>query len=456
MAVFSRRSVLRGTLGLSLAKSSAAFAQSSAPALLGAAGKAFDTDVAIIGAGAAGLACARECQRLGRSFVLIEARNRIGGRVFTDYLHETPVDAGALYIHWSEKNPWAEIARSASTATVDSDSLPSGSRFFAADQAMEPPARRSAFAQFEGLLDTDKGVVPDVSLLERAGSDPDFLRSANAIGRMSVGDEPGRISALDYSRLWSGTDLIVPDGYGKLVASWGADLPVKLNTLLSRVDYRDSGVRLTTSGGTLSARTAVITVPVGVLQAERISFDPPLPRETLSGLEGLSMGALTKMALRFDGERFGIDLGTDLWDTLADGAILDFECWPFDRDVMMVYFGGDYARNLAKQGEVAAVAEMMRHLHRLIGQNPRPHLLEGKLYGWSEDSFAMGCYSHAKPGLASARAALARPIADKLFLAGEATGGETPQDAFGGAMTAGGAYLAGRSAARAAHALMGS
>lgn len=435
----TRRTLLLGGLGLA-----------ATPLISRAQSQSAEFDVAIVGAGAAGLACARECARLGASFAVLEARPRIGGRVFTDESLGAPLDTGAVYIHWAERNPWAGIAKERGVATVDSDSLPNHSRFFADDEPADRRRRRAGFASLDSLFDLEVGPVPDVSLLERVGENPDLRRGAHAIGRMAIGDEPERISALDYARLWSGTDLLVPTGYGKLVAAYGAELPVRLSTPVTRIDWRGGGVALDTPAGRLTARTVVVTAPVGVLAAERIAFDPPLPRETLAGLEGLAMGALTKIGLQFDGERFGIATGTDLWDQIGPRAGFDFECWPFDRNIVVVYFGGDHARTLCKLGEAAAVAEVVARFGRLVGADARAHLVKGKLYDWANEPFALGAYSHALPGHADARAALARPVADRLFFAGEAIGADSPADAFGGAMTAGGAFLSGRAAARQA------
>ena len=430
----TRRAIVLGGLGL------------AATPLISRAQSA-EVDVAIVGAGAAGLACARECARLGASFILLEARPRIGGRVFTDESLGAPLDAGAVYIHWSERNPWAGIAAERSVATVDSESLPNHSRFFADDRPADRSRRRAGFAGLDDLFDLAVGPVPDVSLIDRVGEDPDMRRGANAIGRMAIGDEPERISALDYARLWSGTDLLVPSGYGKLVAAYGAGLAVRLSTLVTRIDWRGAGVALDTPAGRLTARTAVITVPVGVLTAERIAFDPPLPRETLAGLEGLAMGSLTKIGLQFDGERFGVATGTDLWDQIGPRSGFDFECWPFDRNIVVVYFGGDHARALCKLGEAAAVAEVVERFGRLVGADAKAHLVGAKLYDWTNAPFSLGAYSHALPGHADARAALARPVGGRLCFAGEAVGAESPAESFGGAMTAGGAFLSGRAAA---------
>jgi monoamine oxidase len=405
------------------------------------------TDVVIIGAGAAGLAAAQELSANHREFILLEARGRIGGRAFTETALGEPYDAGALYIHWSEKNPWRDIAAQLGFATQSEgddtfQSFDHGTRLPESDRRR----RRQTFETLSQQVDAEPETVPDVSLVERTlSSGPDVVAAAGTMARMALGEEPERVSALDYARLWSGDDLLVPDGYGTLVSRFGQPFPVTLNTAVSAIDWAGAGVRVETPSGTISAKTAIITVPVGVLKDEVIKFDPPLPDQTQAGINGLAMGALTKIALRFDGERFGIRPATDLFDREGERALFDFECWPFDRNLMITYVGGDHARDLVRRGEPEAIAQALESFASIVGSDARRHFTGGRLHAWSEDPFSHGAYSHALPGHAMARAQLATPIANRLFFAGEATGGAD----FGGAMTVGGAYLAGRDAARA-------
>jgi len=430
----SRRALLAAAVPLAL------------PRALKAQGAVFDCDVAIVGAGAAGLAAAHELRARNRSFIVLEARGRIGGRCFTDTSLGAPFDAGAVYIHWAERNPWRDIARTLGVAAIDSDTMRAPSRFYDNGAPSAGRGGRAGFRAVSQLLDTDVAPVPDVSIAQRLAALPEGQGGGTAIARMALGDEPENISALDYARLWSGDDLVVPGGYGDLATRYGAGIDVRLNTPVSAIDTSGAGVTLTTAAGTLRARAAIVTVPVGVLKAGSIRFTPALPAETQAGLDGLGMGALTKVGLQFNGARFGLAPGTDLWDRLGPRASFDFECWSYDRDIVIAYFGGDHARDIIRNGETEAVNIVLEDFARLIGPDARKAFTRGVLHGWAADPWSMGCYSHALPGHADARAKLARPMAEKLFLAGEATGGE----GFGGAMTAGGAWLAGREAARAA------
>ena len=162
-----------------------------------------------------------------------------------------------------------------------------------------------------------------------------------------------------------------------------------------------------------------------------------------TALDGIGMGALTKLALRFEGAKFSITPWTQYFDIGSGKSdLVNFEFWPWNNDLVVAHFGGDYARGVATQGEEGAVAHMRDRLFAILGSDARRAYRGGRLAGWSADPHALGCYSIAKPGHAGARDVLAEPIANRLYLAGEASAG-------GGSMTAGGAALAGRAAVEA-------
>jgi monoamine oxidase len=197
-----------------------------------------------------------------------------------------------------------------------------------------------------------------------------------------------------------------------------------------------------TPGGAIRAQHVIVTVPVGVLAAETIAFDPPLPASTRDAIADLPMGALSKVALAFDGDRLGQPAPSDAYDLDAG---MNFEFWPFDRNIVVVTIGGDAARALTGLGEAGAVAATLDRLVAIVGGDVRRHVTGGRMAGWWHDPHARGSYAVARPGRRAARAALATPVGDRIMFAGEATGGEG--EASGAVMTVGGATLAGRAAA---------
>jgi monoamine oxidase len=257
---------------------------------------------------------------------------------------------------------------------------------------------------------------------------------------LSLGEEPDRVSRDDYARLWSGEDYVLREGFGTLVARFGADLPVRLGAPVTAIRWDGPGVVIETPAGTLRAEAALVTVPIGVLTAHSIRFTPDLPPTAQDAISGMRMGAYTKLALRVDRPRLGALRVSDCIDLGADGAMTSYEFWPFGRDLVIAYLGGNQARRICEAGEAAAIAFATERLGVLFGANIRRAITGGRLAAWWTDPFARGSYSIALPGHAAARENLRTPIGERLWMAGEATAG-------GGAMTAGGAYLEGERAA---------
>ena len=410
--------------------------------LPGRALAAAEVDVAIVGAGAAGLAAAKELRKAKRGFVVLEARARIGGRAYTDDTLGEPFDAGAQYIHWAERNPWKRIAEELKVPLEDDG--PSGIPVVFANGVRMPDEerarRRSAFSRIWQALEA--GVSADRSFADAVkGASPEIVGAAGGITQFALGEDPERVSIADYDQLWAGDDYLVPGGYGALVARWGADVPVRLSTPVSAIRWGGRGVVLETSAGSLTAGAAIVTVPVGVLKAGGIRFAPELPAPLQEALDGLGMGAYTKLALKIDRARVAPLEATDYIE-LVDGSAVSFEFWPFRRDLCLVMLGGDQARKLCEAGERAAIDFATERLAGMVGGHIRQAIAGGRLAAWWTDPYARGSYSVARPGRVAARQALRQPIGGKVFLAGEASAG-------GGAMTVGGATLEGQRVARA-------
>lgn len=401
-----------------------------------------DVDVAIIGAGAAGLVAAHRAREMGLSARIFEARTRVGGRVHTDKSLGPAFDAGAFYIHFSERNPWREIAGGLNVPCIDDGPLSGGFEVFRNGKPLpleERGRRRGAFGRLSAAIDQGSA-GDDLSFAEAARRHaPELLESAGGMTLLSLGEEPDRVSIRDYQRLDSGDDLVVPSGYGALLEQYAQPLEIELGTKVTAIDWSGPFVRLETPNGRIAAKHVVITVSVGVLQSGAIRFTPALPARHANAIGGLGMGALTKVALRFEGTRFGLSPWTQFFDQGVRGDLINFEFWPFERDLVLAFFGGDFARELAKAGEGEAVRVILARLVAILGEDTQKAFRSGRLAGWSADPFALGGYSIAKPGHAGAREILAEPIAARLFFAGEASAGIA-------SMTAGGAALAARRA----------
>lgn len=406
---------------------------------------ASDADVVVIGAGAAGIAAGHALRAAGRKAVLLEARGRVGGRTHTDASLGPAFDAGAMFIHWAERNPWVEIAAGLGVATAP-EPWGGGFRLFAGGQPMadaDRMKRRGVFGQIDRRLETVDIGARDLSIAELLGDlGPEQGPIAASGLLLSIGEEASRISARDYQRLWAGDDLVVPGGYGNLVARHAQGLDIRLNQPVSAIAWNGPGVAVTTPSGTLRAAACIVTVPVGVLKAGAIRFTPGLPARTRDALAGIGMGALTKIALKVEGDRFGITPDSTYLEAGSPGAMISFDMFPGDADIVVGYCGGDHARALSRAGAAAAGAHVTDLLATMVGGEFRKAVKGVSFPAWWTDPHALGSYSVCLPGHETARDALAEPVGGRLWLAGEATAG-------GGAMTVGGATLAGRAAAAA-------
>lgn len=423
----------------------------AAPAILGSRTRAeaqSSIDIAIVGAGAAGLVAAHRAREKGLTARIFEARPRVGGRIFTDESLGEGFDAGAFYIHFAERNPWREIAEAQKVPLLDDNLLTGGFNVFREGKPLaqeERSRRRGAFGRLSAAVDEEGGGA-DFSFEEAARRlAPELIEAAQSLTLLSLGEDPEQVSVRDYQQLDAGEDFVIPSGYGHLLERYAQGLDIVLSTPVTAIDARGDSVRLTTPSGAVSARAVIVTVPVGVLQAGALRFTPDLPAAVTGALDGLGMGALTKVALKFDGTRFGQTPWTQFFDQgtpTAKGTpddLVNFEFWPFDRNLVIAMFGGNYARDLARAGEGVAVEAIMARLVAILGPEARKAFRGGRLAGWSADPFSRGGYSIAKPGHAAARAALEGPIHDRIWLAGEANAGVA-------SMTAGGAAIAGRRA----------
>jgi monoamine oxidase len=425
----SRRSFLLGTAGASL--------------FVAGAAKANDADVIIIGAGAAGIAAARQLKKLGKSYIMVDARARAGGRLYTNTSLGQPFDGGGAYIHFAETNPWTQIAAENKIETKGGMRLWSGSIAYRHGVPLSTEETMSRFRAMQSVREAYDEVDEryDMSMVRAMRNTDQLAKDASRIqAQMAAGEDPERISVSDWQRLEGGQNLLVSGGYGALAEKAAVDLNPRLNVKVLGIDWSGTAIIVTTDKGPLRARKTIVTVPIGVLKSGSIKFTPSLPSATLRALDGLNMGALSKLALRFGDDRYGFQPHQFLAEIGEPAQAMTFESWPFNHELVIAVFGGDYARNLAKQGEAAATDHVLERFIKIAGNDVRKNFKAGKLVAWSEDEFARGSYAVASPGHMNSRDALAKPVGDRIWFAGEATAGVY-------SMTAGGAYISGRDAA---------
>jgi monoamine oxidase len=399
-----------------------------------------DVDIAIVGAGAAGLSAAIALEGAAVSTLVLEARGRIGGRAHTAIREGMALDLGAGWIHSADRNPFARIAERLGFAL---DKTPAAWM----EQTFGVEITPAELAEFSAALD---GLEQRVAEAAARGEDRPVADLMTPGGRWNPlldafssyynGAEFDRISTADYDA-YQDTDVNwrVEAGYGALVAAWAETVETVLDCPVTRIDHSGARVVVDTPRGQVTARAVIVTLPTPLLAA--LPFFPALPDVT-GAAAALPLGLADKVLLDVRDPRIFPKEG-HLFGNPHVTATGSYHLRPFGRPVIEAFLGGRNADALEVEGEGAAAAFAVDELVGLLGSDMRKGLRPLAASAWRREPFSRGAYSYAMPGHAGARAALARPVADRLFFAGEATS----RDSFS---TVHGAAASGARAAREA------
>jgi monoamine oxidase len=432
-------------------------------------------DVAILGAGVAGLEAARVLDEHKVDFIVLEARERIGGRIFSVRDESLPVsiELGAEFVH-GRAPELRDIAHDARLAVADID----GQRWQSQHGRLRP------IDDFWDALDAV------MARLRTGGADRSFEQSLNS-GRPS---RRARSFALQWVENFHAADAAlvsehalaeggspgddarerrlgrVLGGYDA-VAQWlGRDVGdrVRLGTVATGVHWTDGAVRIDTrratgaSGTGLEARAVIVALPLGVLHAApgepgAVVFDPPLATDSskAAALAGMTVGAVARVTLRlrerfWESDRFARRAKNQNLDRLAflHSDDPDFPVWwtsyPISAPMLIAWRGGARARELSALREDQIIDRALAALGRRFGLSRRTAgdmVTATWFHNWENDPYARGAYSYMLVGGKDAPAKLARPVRRTLFFAGEAS------DAEGRTGTVHGAIASGRRAA---------
>ncbi len=403
-------------------------------------------DVVVVGAGAAGIAAGRELRRRGLSVLILEGRDRLGGRAHTDPCGTSyPLDLGCEWLHSADRNVLAGIAVGHGF-TLDKSEPPWRKRspqpgFGDAEQAAFDAEQDAFYARLEDAADAVRRTGRDRTAAEFLDPLARWNGFTDAISTYYNGAPLDRVSVLDFDR-YTDTDVNwrVRGGYGAMIAALGAELPVRRGCRVTGVDLGGSGVRVETADGAVDATAAIVTASTGVLASGAIRFAPALD-DRMEAAHHLPLGVADKVffALR-DAEAFEAD--TRVVGAPGRRDTGSYTLRSGGRALVEGYFGGDHARHLEADGLPAFVDAARAEITAALGRDIGASLTPVVATGWARDPLALGSYSHALPGHADARAALARPVDERLFFAGEATSTHFFS-------TAHGAYEEGTRAARA-------
>jgi monoamine oxidase len=392
-----------------------------------------EADIIVIGAGAAGLAAADELTRAGRSVLVLEARERVGGRCWTRRMPglDIPVELGAEFIHGEARVTHA-LLEQAGLGAVESvreqRTLASG--------RLQPV---NAFAEAQQALRVATGLERDLSF-DAFLARQRLPAKTKAFARLMVqgfdAADPKRVSARSIAEEWGGGELGASQprpqgGYGALLG-WLANTVLAagarlcLGAVVKRIEWRRGRVSV---GGefvgerfTAHAKRAIVTVPLGVLQSGPLRFT-----QKRAALRKLAAGPVIRVAMRFH---------RAFWEDQAPGVAFfhapqapfptSWTPLPLRGPLLTAWAGGPKAARLTGSSPRKLVRAALASVESLFGKGPRALLAAACAQDWMHDPFSRGGYSYVLVGGMGAREALGAPLDDTVFFAGEATDSEEP------------------------------
>jgi polyamine oxidase len=412
-------------------------------------------DVIVIGAGMAGLAAARALQRAGRKVIVLEARERIGGRIKTDRTLGFAAELGANWVHGRTGNPLIALAEGSGTtlAPFDHDDLWVRSALGGNVSATYP----QLYGEFESALETlgagcgtkaagtslDARLRDAVSFSSRDDSERevlDIIFERELASDYGAGPEQLSECVWGFGEAFDGGDMLVTNGYDRLPRGLATRLDIRLNAVVSEIRAASFQVEVIAGPRVFRGQHCICTLPLGVLKSGKVRFDPPLPKRLSRAIRDIGFGSFAKAIATFETD---IDLpALNVAFARGEGRIFKnlVNISGFARrPAIMAYCGGADAVAVSRMTE-AAVADELTASIAAVSNSGRPQLSGLIVSNWQDDPFALGAYSY--PAAATppdAFATLAEPEGNLHFA------GEAASPYFG---TVHGAYLSGRNAAK--------
>gem|GEM_PF-2576570 len=396
-------------------------------------------DVIVIGAGMSGITAADKLDSEGFDVLVLEARDRIGGRTWTLYWDEAgmPVDMGAGWIHGNNpNNPISQIVQENGIELFETDMnsgvlLGADGQWIEDDEYYEIESMYTEFMEYRWEYaettnqDSSVKAAEDsfVKLKNLSTTQQHQLRFMinTALEHEESADAYDLSLWTDIGKPLIGTEVIFPEGYVQILDTLDDDLNIKLEHIVTKIKYDNQGVTVTTNKGEFNSKYVISTLPMGVLKSGDVEFSPPLPADKQQAIDRIGMGAMNKLYLLFDDMfwddetllNYVSDDGSPMWEI--------FNLNGLGKPILLGFTAGDHSRQLEQLSDDEIVADLMSILEKMYGDETLQPVdyIRTK---WVSDPFTKGAYSYIGVGATEADyAALAKPVMNRVFFAGEAT-----------------------------------
>jgi len=389
-----------------------------------------DKNIIIIGAGIAGLAAAKYFKDLGVDVIVIEAQEKVGGRLKTDRSLGVAFDKGASWIHGPNGNPITGLAQSSNAETFETDDenieLYDQDGIEYSDNKID-----EAENAFEGIINNLTGTLNQSFEEVFFANNPQYQNDRlwkyqlSAFLEFDKGGDISNLSSQDFcdDEAFGGEDLIITNGYDKIAEFLSKTIDIRLNTKVFNIDCSGQTTAISTDKGNFDADFVLVTVPLGVLKQDVISFSPSLPTAKQLAIDNVQMGTVNKFLCVWDTAFWNTELQYIGYTPETKGKFnyfLNVNKFAAIKALMTFAFG-DYSELTETMSDAQVIDDIMSHLKAIYGNSiPNPtNMIRTK---WVSNEFTFGSYSFAAKGTRSSDFdILSEPIEDKLFFAGEHT-----------------------------------
>lgn len=402
--------------------------------------------VIVVGGGISGLAAAKKLKQKGFTVKVLESQDRIGGRMRTNRSGSVPFDEGASWIHGATGNPITTLAQEAGMTTFETvdDNLVA---YDIDGVEISDATYTAAEDELETIIETLKNNGNATKSFETVFNQLHPSKANNRLWRFllstyltfDLGDLDKLSSLLyDEGEVYGGPEMIATNGYDTIPTYLASGLDVALNQRVTKIDYTNNKVLVTHNNAVSEADYVLVTVPLGVLKANAITFSPSLPAAKQTAIEKIGMNCVNKFLLTWN---------TAFWDDVQYIAytpeakdkfnyFLNVKKFQPTSNSLMTFAFADYARQTENMTDAQIITEIMTHLKDIYGDNiPNPTSMQRTK--WNSNTNAYGAYSYTAVGTEMQHFEdLASSINNRLFFAGE----HTEVDYFS---TVHGAYLSG-------------